>query len=266
MSVMPRLHVKFPRPVTAVHQIEVTSRCNLRCVYCPSRKIMSGEYPNRAAVDMAPEAFARTLEWVKHYVRAGTQTELNLAGIGESLLHDRFLDYLATARAAVGSAVRIVLATNGVVAHPEGLHETPGQYRARMLELGRAMAPYRPLVWVSLHRPEKAALTAAAFTEAGILGGVSADPSINSNDWAGQVEWVETRPAVGAIPCQWLREGKVFVFADGRIATCCLDAQALGVIGHVNDPIAQAKIQPYSLCKSCYQHINVADYDQFGAS
>ena len=42
---------------------------------------------------------------------------------------------------------------------------------------------------VKLHRPEKAGPAVEAYRKIGALDGVSADPSINAYDWAGQVEW-----------------------------------------------------------------------------
>lgn len=223
----------FPRAITRLHQIEITSRCNLKCVYCPSRDIVAGKYPARAAVDMTPATFERALLWVRFYVRTAGQAELNLAGIGESTLHPDFVSFVRLAREALPHG-RLIFATNGLLCDPA------------MIE---AIAPYKPEVWVSLHRPEKAGIAVKRYREAGLLGGVSADPSINANDWAGQVKWTGR----GApMPCSWLREGKVMVCADGNITTCCLDAAGVGVVGHVSDPIGSCAVQPYSLCASCH--------------
>ena len=234
----------FPRDVVAVHQIEVSSRCSLKCVYCPSPSIVAGKYPNRKALDMPRATFERTLEWVRFYRRQGTQSELNLAGIGESVLHPEFAAFVRLAREAIGPEARLIFATNGIPCDEE---------------MVKAIAPYKPEVWVSLHRPEKAGLAVEMYKKYGILAGASVDPSISANDWAGQVSWFNSGER---IQCQWLRQGKVFVLADGRISTCCLDAQGIGGVGHVDDPIGSVSVKPYELCKKCYQEIGVQGWDQ----
>lgn len=246
MENLPVLHIPFPRGVTAVHQIEITSNCNLRCKYCTSPSIVKGEYPNRRALDMPHATYVRALEWVKHYVTAGTQVELNLAGIGESTMHPEFIDYLRLAREAVGDAAILTLATNGLIAGDDFV---------------RKMVPYRPQIWVSLHRPEKAGPALVTYRKHGLAVGISTDPATYPNDWAGQVDW-PTQERGARIPCQWLREGKLFVLADGRFSACCLDAQGIGILGHVDDPIGSIRTQPYSLCATCYQEIHVRGYEQ----
>lgn len=243
---IPELAIEFPRRVRALHQIEISSRCSLACSYCPSRDIVKGKYKNRSAQDMPRHIFFRTLEWVSQFVQEGTQHELNLAGIGESTLHPDFGEFVVFARRAVGPNVALTLATNGLIAD-----ET----------LTRVFKAHNVRVWVSLHKPERAKTAVELYRNAGVLHGVSIDPSVNSNSWAGQVDWPDT----GArLPCQWLRQGKAFVFSDGRISTCCLDASGCGVIGHVDDEIVTGVwTKPYDLCsRKCYQRINVKDYDQ----
>lgn len=243
----PQLYLKLPRQVTAVHQIELTSRCSLRCVYCPSRDIADGKYSNRKAVDMSREHFEAALSWVSWFVKNKTQQELNLAGIGESLLHHHFVEFLGRAREVVGEEVKIIFATNGLECSDE---------------LVRAMVPYHPSVWVSLHRPERAGKAVEVYRKYGLLEGVSIDPTINGDDWAGQVSWHNA--AHNRILCPWIREGRVMVMADGRVTTCCLDAAGAGVIGHITDPIMpeQLRTQPYQLCRTCNQEVGVSGYAQ----
>jgi hypothetical protein len=238
----------FPRPLQAVHQIEITSRCNLACVYCPSRDIAAGRYPGRAALDMTRAVFERSLAWVAYCVRVHGQAELNLAGIGESTLHPEFVEFVTLARRTVGPHAILIFATNGLP--PKGVD---------LETLVRGLAPARPRVWVSLHRPERAARAVELYRRYGLLAGVSTDPATGGNDWAGQVDW----PVTGSpLRCQWLRDGKVMVMADGRITTCCLDAQGCGVVGHVDDPIGALDLRPYALCQGCYQVIGVPTWDQ----
>ena len=100
--------------VKALHQIEMTSRCNLKCKYCV--------HPNmvRPKEDMTEETFTKSLEVAARFVKQGTMRELNLAGIGESTLHPNFVEWVHRARAAVGWSCNIVLSTNGVALHRLG--------------------------------------------------------------------------------------------------------------------------------------------------
>lgn len=228
------------RALTSIHQIECTSRCSLTCVYCPSREITRGIHPARPAMDMSLAIFERALEWASFFVKKGTQHELNLAGIGESMLHPEFVDFVRLARQAVGSTVKLILATNG-------LHVTD--------ENAAALAPFDPWIYVSMHRPEKGAPANAILRKHGIKGDVTMDGAVYANDWAGQVQvpWKKDYK----MPCQWINEAKGFVLSDGRIGTCCLEATGTkGILGHVTDPIGTVKTQPYSLCAGCYQVID----------
>lgn len=239
------IKMPFPREIRALHQIEITSRCQLRCHYCPSPDIVKGKYPNRAAVDMTQAHFSAALNWVEHFVVRGMQVAVNLAGIGESTLHPQFVEFVTEARAVVGPRVQLILATNGLI-HDE--------------DMVAKIAAQNLRVFVSLHRPEKAGLAITMYKKYDILDGVSMDPSVNANDWAGQVEWKDDGNRMG---CQWMNDGKVFALADGRISRCCLDASGDGVIGHVQDPIGSFKTSPYALCGTCNQEINMPGYQQY---
>jgi hypothetical protein len=243
---LPVISRTFPLALTSLHQLEITSRCNLRCKYCPSPNL------ERPKLDMTLAAFERALEHVRYYVATSGQVELNLAGIGESTIHPDFVRYLELAREAVGQGVQLTLATNGLTAAADD-----GE------ALVEAMIPYRPCVWVSLHRPELARIAVKRYRKAGLLVGYSADPSINSNDWAGQVsEDYKPEPHQAPMPCTWLRDGRAMVLADGRVTACCLDASGKGVIGHVDDEIGSLRTRPYSLCRTCHHDVSVAGYDQ----
>lgn len=236
--------MSFPRPSLSLHQIELSTRCSLRCVYCPSPAIVDGKYPGRSALDMTMAHFLRALEWVKLFVRQGTQKELNLAGIGESTLHPAFAEMVLLARRAVGPTVTLTFATNGI-----GVDE----------EMVKKIAPAKPEVWVSLHRPEKAARAVQLYKQYGLFVGHSTDPAMNANDWAGQVNWMNSG---NRFPCPWLRWGWIMAMADGRLTTCCLDASGSGVVGHVDDPLGSVVLKPYELCKKCYQTIDSPEWDQ----
>lgn len=218
-------------PIRTIHQIEMTSRCNLRCRYCVHPTMA------RAKQDMDEATYAKTLQWARRL----PGRELNLAGIGESTMHPQFVRNVFLAREAVGNHVDLILATNGLLMTPE---------------LALEIAPTRIKVWVSLHRPEKAGPAVEALKAAGIIAGVSADSSIEAVNWAGQVKWhVSTRQA--GQPCPWVIPGRVFVLADGRVARCCFDATADDVIGHVDDDLTQLETAPYRLCAACHLDVGV---------
>jgi len=210
--------------ITQLHQVEITSNCNLRCKYC-----VHGKMP-RAKMDMTFDTFARVIELVKGYA----QEELNLCGIGESTMHPQFIEFVQYAREQLPH-IDLTMATNGV-----GLTEV----------MARALADNRVRVWVSLHRPEKAGPAVELLKKYGVLAGVSADPSLSAVDWAGQVDWhVSAQPT----RCMWLALGYGIAWSDGRVGTCSFDGQGTdGAIGTVWDEPNMLHSKPYSLCETCH--------------
>jgi hypothetical protein len=219
-------------PLQQIHQIEITSRCNLRCKYCAHPTM------TRAKVDMEWDVFVRAIEIAKFCQSAGSQGSLNLAGIGESTMHPQFVQMLAYAREHLGKQQELVLATNGLLMNDA---------------LAQAIEPYQPKVFVSLHRPERAGPAIEALKRVGLLAGVSADPSVAATDWAGQIKWHVSAPRSA---CPWVKGGWGMVLSDGRITRCSFDATGVGVYGHVNDTF-QPLTSPYALCKNCHQDVGV---------
>lgn len=231
--------MNYPRPVRDVHQIELTTRCNLRCTYCPHFP----ELP-REKVDMDWDTFLAALDLVRFFVRQGTQTELSLTGIGESMLHPRFVEMVAESRAAIGPHRPLVVTTNGLLLDDA---------------MCEAMKPYRPAIFVSLHRPEKAAPAIVAARKAGLLAGRNTAFADSAFNWAGHQEnWT---PIVSAprIPCEFLRSGWCVVLVDGRVATCCLDADGSSVVGHVRDDPETLALKPWGDakkgCAACHMEV-----------
>lgn len=237
--------VAYPRPITSVHQIEISTRCNLRCVYCPSRhldKPISEGGSGRAKIDISREHYARALEWAVHFEKLGTQGELALTGIGEALLHPDFVDMVRLAREALPSNP-ITFSTNGLLLTDE---------------LCEQLKPYRPQIFVSTHRPEKAGPAINAARRAGLLAATNTSFATEAFNWAGEVEWEVSIPE-GSVVCEYLRTGWCVVLSDGRIATCCLDAEGASAVAHVDDPVGFAEIQPWEGerqgCSSCHMTI-----------
>lgn len=217
--------------ITAIHQIEITSRCNLRCKYCVHGTMA------RDHIDMDLDTFKMSIGWAAYHVKRGTQKSLNLCGIGESTLHPEFTEYVKLAREAVGDGCEIVLATNGLKVTPE---------------LADAVLPFDVRWFVSLHRPEKAATAINILRARNVLAGVSADPALSSVDWAGQIKWEVTADKT---PCPWQKHGWVIVLANGTVTRCAFDGDAVGKICHVSDMHYGVETSPYSLCPSCHQTI-----------
>lgn len=225
-------------PLRSLHQIELTSHCNLRCVYCTSPNL------GRPKLDMDEATFQRALYWVRHFMREGTQGDLDMAGIGESTLHPRLPEYLRRAREVIGWERKLCFATNGLLITKE---------------LVEAMAPSKPLISVSMHRPERAKPAIDLLLDAGLLHAASMDPATDAVDWAGQVEWRTTTQEFGN-RCPWSALRWTEVMADGRLTACAFDSDGSGVFGHVNDEPGSVSWKPYRLCKSCHLDVQIEGF------
>lgn len=229
----------YPRPLRSIHQIEPASKCNLRCKYCPSPKL--AEHRGQPAQFMERDVYLRALEWAValNDPRDPMRAELSLTGIGESLLHPDFPWMLEKAREALPDNP-LVFSTNGIL-----LTEA---YAAKI-------ARFRPLVYVSLHRPERAKGAIDAARRHGILAGYNPAAATETFSWAGLLpEWEVTAPA---ITCEYLRSGWGVVLADGRFAACCLDAEGVSVPdANVWDEIGSVHIAPWEGksqgCEACH--------------
>lgn len=220
--------MNYPRPITSIKQIEVTTECNLRCVYCPSPKLP------RPKMHMDMAIFERALLWAKHFDKLGTQKELALTGIGEGLLHPNIVEMVRMARRALPSG-QITMSTNGV---------------ALTEDMAREFGKERLELFVSLHRPEKAGPAMNLAKEYGILFGINDAFATQAVSWAGQVEWAVTAPK---LQCAFLAVGWGVVMVEGKITTCCYDASGAGIIGDVRDEPSGVGMKPYALCATCEQ-------------
>lgn len=217
----------FPRPITQIHEIELSSRCNLACTYCPNPTM------DRAKIDMDRETFFRSMEMVDHFCKAGTQGELALTGVGEALLNPLFADAVLFAREVIGDRL-LTFSTNGILVTDELLER---------------IAPAEPVVFVSLHRPEVAAPALELCKKHGLRVGTNVSFATSALNWVGDVDWfVSSQPSV----CEYLRQGWAVIRADGTVGTCCWDAETnASLIGNVWVDPATLVTAPHAACQRC---------------
>ena len=218
----------YPRPIREIHVLELTTRCNLRCRYCPSPQKL------RPHEDMAWETFEQSLRFIKKLCDIGTQGEVALTGIGEPTLHPRFVDAMAALRQTLGPHRQITVSTNGII-FPE--------------ELAVEMKKHDVKLYVSLHRPERAGLAVEIAKRHGILVGVNNSAAISAMYWAGQVKWYNSHPQPAW--CDYLRLGWAVILVDGRVTQCCVDATGEGVTGTVWQEPKDVPMKPFGLCAKC---------------
>jgi len=222
------------RKLTQIHQIEPTSRCNLRCQYCPHPKL------EREKVDMEWDTFLRAMDVVDFYNKQGTQGELSFTGLGEATLHPRFSEMLAYARGVLPDNY-LCFSSNGLPLFTREIAETCKQFNIR--------------VFLSLHRPEVAGKTVALCREYEILEDVNMSAATSAFDWAGEIDWPVS---ADRIECDYLKDGWGVILVDGRVSTCCIDAHGKNIIGHINDELGSLETKPFDLCSKC--HMRVPDF------
>ena len=219
--------MNFPRPVTQIHEIELSSRCNLACTYCPNPTM------SREKLDMSEDVYFQALSVVNHYVSRGTQGELALTGVGEALLNPYFADAVLMAREIIGDRL-LTFSTNGILLTDELIDK---------------IKPAKPVIYVSLHRPEVAALAIDRCRKHGLQVGHNHSFATSSLNWVQDVDWyVSSTPST----CEYLRSGWAVIRADGTIGTCCWDAETkVSKIGTVWDDPESLVTAPHEACKKC---------------
>ena len=217
-----------------LHQIEISSHCNLRCEYCLHPVLQ------RPKQHMTTHTWLQALRWVQHFVDAGTQGELVLSGTGEPFLHPQLPDLAREARHILGPQRRLMTTTNGLAVTAETVE---------------ALRPSGIRIYVSLHRPEKAEAAVHLLSKAGLFEQAVMDPVMGANNWAGQVDWPDRVNAGGlARPvCPWLSRGWMFVAATGAIHACCYANGGTPVLGQITDPPSAIHTAPWSVCDACWQ-------------
>lgn len=219
------------RPLTRIHQVELTSRCNLRCKYCPHPKL------RREKEDMDDRTLVHTLMHLAYYTAQGSQREVSITGLGEALMHPKFMEFVEAIRKTVGRTCFMNFSTNGLLFTEEVAKFCQEQ------QIG---------VFVSLHRPEKAAPAINLARRYGVLAGSNTAFATSSFNWAGELDWEVTAPP---IVCEYLLGGWGVVLADGRVSTCCIDAHGQNIIGSVTDEPGSLTTRAFPLCEGCHMQV-----------
>jgi hypothetical protein len=225
----------FATPVREIRSIEITSRCTRACPYC----LHPQPGFRRPKQDMDEATWQATLAWVRYFCEVRhTQTEVNLSGVGEPLLHPRFVACVAELREVLGWHRQLLFTTNGDLV---------------TLDLVRALQPYKPMVCVTAHDLVTAGPAARLLADAGLLRDVSIDPVVAFQNWAGQVPGANCAKRA---PCLVLKGGAVTVTSTGAILACCNDATEESLIAHVSaPPYSGLMMRAWARCAECWQEV-----------
>jgi len=224
--------------INTITNIELSSRCNGNCQYCPARL----QHKYRKTGFMTWDIFEKTVEWVKVLCENGTQREVNLFGVGESTLHPDLVPMIKYAKEKIPFRIPLHMNTNGILITKE--------LAIRIRDAGINH------IDITGHDHYHTAKTIRIFREVGIVGELTYDFVTRPHDWAGQVDWFEIDKTVyDPGVCPWLGYGQVMVMSDGNITNCCIDAFGQGIFGHVNEDITKLEVLPFELCKKCHHTI-----------
>lgn len=229
--------------VKAVKNLELASVCNLQCPYCPSKDQMG----HREVGLMSDEVFERSLYWIKKFVRAGTQKELNMFGVGESTLHPKLIEFVKRTRRVMPLYLRLLINTNGLAFTEEMCRDL---YDAGIDKIDLTDHDARASM-KTIHILRK--VTGQYSPDQRAKWGYSRDAIINPNDWGGIVEgWVKGSEHPRYI-CPWLSNGQVMIMSNGDVTRCCQDAFARGVICTVFDEVDNIPYSTFIQCKTCHE-------------
>lgn len=235
-----------------IFQIEVTSRCNMACHFCPHSCM------KRKKEDMDLGTFHRCL----HNLVPGQKVGLHM--VGEPLLHPH-LFYFIDMVGQMGALPEIN--TNGLLLDTETLGKIANS-RLNAITMDVTMDKERPEIMDKVLRKARDLMTLA--TSAAVSGSfplvrfqcVTHDQSEITNallrdfilevshsegcvfvrkfldTWAGSVEWSCERTNVATpkerrmCPEPWNR---VSILQNGDVVPCCRDAEGQTVYGNIND-------------------------------
>ena len=228
------------RKVGCIKNLEVASICNLACPYCPCAG--QGSYREVGLMDEA--TFDRSLFWLDKFVKAKTQRELNLFGVGEPSLHQNYIEMVKRCREIMPLTLPLRLNTNGMIVTEEWIEEV-------ILAGADALD-------LTDHDARASMKTIQIFQRLGpkypdFKFGYSRDGIMQPNNWGGLVDWV---PVVqhNKVLCPWLGNGQVMIMSNGDVTRCCQDAHARGLLGTVwQDDLDQLDHTTFIQCATCHE-------------
>jgi len=214
-----------------IYQIEVSGLCNMRCSYCP--------YPTskREKGFMSISTFKKSMELVKKL----NQNKICLHNFGEPLVHPKIVEFVKIAREHVD---KVSFSTNGALL-------------TRELAISLKNAGLTKLI-LSAH--DLKTLIRAVYNCRGLnLVKPNQISLIFYHDWANTAKRKTLSSYFYRLfpkpeECCFIKKDWVVILWDGRINSCCIDADGIGVLGSVfdEDPL-KLKPKPFSLCKNCHK-------------
>jgi len=227
--------------------IELSSLCNLSCLYCVNRLLV--KHPARNPGIMTDSVFDASLSVLRNLCLDGTQQEVNLNGNGESMLDEHIIERIKKTKEVMGNRT-VTFCTNGVYMTPA----IAKQLKAAGLDM----------ISLSPHAPFHARKAAHIMAGNGLTPYINFGSICASHNWAGQLEPENSIDCRLTNECTPLKEGRGYISSEGYLSPCCYDYKLLGVYGHVlDDDILEKDVAPYSLCHTCHQKIDKQIQEQY---
>lgn len=231
-----------------IFQIEVTSRCNMACKFCPHPTM------TRPKKDMTVQTFKAC----KRSLRPSQKVGFHM--VGEPLLHPLLLEWVDEIAYDERLLCEVEINTNGLLLTEENVHKilksgltkmvidvTPDKGPPELLERAVAGA-YRMLrsdfpkvvVQVVRHKdsPPYPKIIEDLRDEIALCNDTIIFVEKFLDTWAGTLEWSKERtavevPAVRSLcPEPWNR---VSILQNGDVVPCCRDAEGKYVYGNINE-------------------------------
>src|SRR3990172_7096433 len=223
--------------VKAIKNLEIASVCNLACEYCPCR--LQGAH--RDVGLMTEEVFERSLYWLKKFVDAGTQAELNFFGVGEATLHPKMIEWVRRTREVMPRYLSLLINTNGIL-FTEEMGRKLYEAGVDKIDLTDHDAEASTRTIRALRK-----LTGQYYPDPNGKWGYSRDGVLHPNNWGGLLDWVPDVQHPRYI-CPWLSNGQVMIMSNGDVTRCCQDAFGRGIVGTVWEEIDNIPYGPYVQC------------------
>jgi len=228
--------------IQSINSIETSALCNFKCEYCPhssglKRKTGLMDLPTFKQAIKVTKYF-RSKPYFKQNRLPIEVHDINLHWMGEPLLNPLIYDFTTYAVKELPN-VKFRLCTNCSL-----LNE------ARLLQLKKSGLSYLD---ITDHTASDTARAVMLKDKWHIDGNVSRDFCSRPHNWADQVNWYkwDWSPI-----CTHLDYGSVVITWDGKIVTCCIDANVTHVLGTIwDDNLDDIEIKPIELCKQCHYSI-----------